>query len=63
MTWMHLNSIPALQRPSVPNQNQPPLSKLAAFSRVRSLLFNNGGRNPANLFPAFDNAFTTRLKL
>jgi hypothetical protein len=63
MTSIHLNSIPALQQPSVAHETQPRLSKLAAFKLVRSLLFANNGLNPPALFPAFDNAFTTRLKL
>jgi hypothetical protein len=63
MTGAHLNSIPALQQPSVANGANPPLSKLAAFKLVRSLLFTNNGLNPPALFPAFNNAFTARLNL
>jgi hypothetical protein len=63
MTWKHLNSIPVLQQPSVAHEPQPPLSKLAAFKLVRSLLVANNGINPAGLFRAFDNSFTARLNL
>jgi hypothetical protein len=63
MTGAHLNSIPALQVASVAHGAQPPLSKLAAFKLVRSLLATNNGLNPPTLFRAFNNAFTARLKL
>jgi hypothetical protein len=63
MTSMHLARIPALQQASVSQSGRQPLTKLAAFKLVRSMLAANQGLNPTSLFPAFDNGFTARLNL
>ena len=56
----NLAHVPVLTAQSVAHQGTS-VSKLAAFKTVRSLLFENGGANPATLFRVFDNAFTKRM--
>ena len=53
-----LNKTPALLRRT---QSNPALSQIGAFHQVRASIKSNLGDNPANLFPAFDNAFTARM--
>ena len=63
MTARNLRSIPAINAPVVTNAAGPPLSKIDAFKLVRSTIASNFGQHPATLFPAFNNAFTSRLGL
>jgi hypothetical protein len=55
-----LNKTPALLRRT---QSNPALNQIGAFRQVRASIKSNLGANPANLFPAFDNAFTARMGL
>jgi hypothetical protein len=63
MTARNLRSIPAINAAVVANTAGPALSKLAAFKFIRSQIAGNFGQNPAALFPAFNNNFTSRLGL
>ena len=63
MRSKHLNSIPTMKKQVVPLANQRPVTKVAAFKLVRSMLFDNHGNNPRQLFHIFDNSFTKRLQL
>ncbi len=61
-------AIPAFTKPTPglaqdDSNGNAPLNRIEAFKRIRTLLRDEGKGNPAGIFRAFDNAFSTRLGL